>query len=469
MSTQLKDGRNLRLLGGFGCLTAVLAGGVAVVLSVLGVRAASREALPFGLVLLALAPFVAVIGAAALSAGLRRRGFESEAGAPELAARPPAVLACTACGSPMALCISNPSRTHCAHCHTERPVPESIAGALQRAAQHVAEKDASERQISGVTALASSRRRLWMLTLLLLSVGLTAIGLICAWYGYVSRLGDEDWIGWVAFGVASALIVPPLSIAGGLVLGAVTANAARRWTALTFPEGGLGCRVCGGPLPTKVAAVLRCDYCAADNLAGSDVLRRVADSVGHAQRELFGATTRKRSTEEAASITLVSFPAFVLLVWFGLGAFSGTAVLSLADHVELAADPDARFVLVRASLNDASPPMACFAAIDDGRVHLGGGPGNSRSLSSDELGQMRLGPAVGPEWLVGRRVTGVGIHTATHQVLSVYRPLRWLRAHDLRLAGSESSRRLPGSNGWGNTVCLPDVPVAPGRSLRISK
>jgi hypothetical protein len=215
----------------------------------------------------------------------------------------------------------------------------------------------------------------------------------------------------------------------------VTWGIVGHWTAVRLPGvAGLSCRVCGAPLPTVVAPVLRCSYCAADSLATPAVLERVERESRHARAAELSMAAGHRRADELASFSLVALPVVVLVAWFGIGAVAGGAGGQALGDVELPADDDARFSLVR----------GCVAAVEPK------GKGALLHFSHDERENATTPPAtMAPTKFIGRRIGDA-------KLTSVYRYVRYPARHFGRL---DSGREVyfPSLVGGGERLCLQDV------------
>ncbi len=234
-----------------------------------------------------------------------------------------------------------------------------------------------------------------------------------------------------------------------------------RWTALQLPGSpGLTCRVCGGPLPEHAAAVLRCEFCSADNLAGPEVLGQLAKSASHAQRGSLAVDQRRRQGDELAAFALLFVPAVAMIGWFAAGAFAGSGFLRVGD-LPIWIDGGAHFLVVRA--RRFTEVQACIAiAVPNGnqtRVvfdfeHL-------PSVSNEALAAAWIVEPVPPSWLLGKTIEGKG------KVGSVYRLLRSPSRHLAVVGGYGTVIYLPSDFGvlGGQLTCLEDFDPGQGDSI----
>jgi hypothetical protein len=201
--------------------------------------------------------------------------------------------------------------------------------------------------------------------------------------------------------------------------------------------------------------VLRCSYCSADNLASAKVLAKVAASARQAERSELAVSARKARGDELAARTLRAFPLLVALVWFAVGAASGSVVFVIARDVQIWPNASEHFSLVRTSSGEV-----CLGAteIDGDRVRLFLGSSDPpRTLSRADLARYSAGQPLSAATLEGRRTT-------RGRIASVYRPLNHLGMHRGRLDdGSEIY--FPNALGAGERVCLVDVAASSGPEL----
>jgi len=339
----------------------------------------------------------------------------------------------------------------------------ALGDQLERAAHAVRAHAEAERQMGGALAALAKRRRRLRFVLLLAAVPLIGLSLSAAAYGWWARGEDSTWYAWIVGGLTGAASAFVLAIAGAVVAPAASGRLMRRWAAVPLPGGqGLACRVCGGPLPGLVQAVLRCGYCGADNLADATVLARVRAGAARAVHELLSVNERRRAGEDVLALALVAYPALCLLAWFATGAAAGSALIAIGHEIELGADSDARFVLVR--YDTGSRVQACLADMGetDGALRLSLGDGVNRSLSREALARYQVAPPIAPDALVGRNIESGG---SSGRVARLWRALPTPEFHVARLdSGTDVylPRRAPGAS----KACLPDVSPGSGESLK---
>ncbi len=435
-----------------GCLVAVLMGGAGFVLLLLGALPATREALPFGAALLALAVVAAAVSAWRLgrSAGPRDlpRDF-AVAGAP---VRPPTTVACPGCGGSAPIRVAEPTFATCPLCRSAFPLPADLVARLQHAAQLLGAQQASERQIVGSIERLARRQRGWIVRVTVMAVALAMVAAGAALFGWISRFERDDWHTWIAFGVTALVATVTLAALGLLVVPPWMKRILGRWTALRLPGvEGLACRECGGLLAAETAPVLRCGYCSADNVAGADVLVRLAADAATTAQGALAVAERRRYGDEVASVGLVAFPLLVLLAWFATGALAGTVLIGIGHDVELAPDSEARFAVVRAA-PVGQPPRACLAAMNEaaGGTLLNLRAGHRALVSPKEMTEYRVQAPVAPAWLVGKFVH---VSYGQRRVERVVRRLNFFASH---VAETEdgTSVYLPWPDGGGELTCL---------------
>lgn len=309
--------------GRWGLLIAVVVGGVGFVLFLLGFDGHTTEALPFGVAGLIAGAVIGFPAFSALRAATRPQGAWQPAPG-QSTDSPPSSITCSQCGSAAPIDLQHTTHARCAHCQHQNPLPAELAARLTTAAAAVKSQAHSERQIAEVIASLPAREGMLKQRLLRLTGGLVAGALLGGLYGFAVRSSNSAWQGFVAF----ALLAGPITLAVGgwafRTVPRITLGIVSRWAALQLPGvKGLACRVCGAPLPEKVAPVLRCEYCSADSLAGPEVLARVQQQSQHARASVLSVTHQSRDADERAAFSLVALPALVLVVWFAIGAWAG--------------------------------------------------------------------------------------------------------------------------------------------------
>lgn len=414
--------------GRWGLLIATVVGGVGLVLFLLGFDSHTTEALPFGVVMLGLSVVIALPSIKALRAATQPEGaWTPKPG--ETADAPPTTVKCESCGSPAPLELSHPTHAVCAHCEHRTVLPPALAKQLAEAAAAVKLQAQSERQIAAVIATLPERESKLRAALLRLTATLVLTAGLAGIFGFVRRFEDDDWQGFASF----ALLAGPLSLGLGLwaarTIPRVTLGIVARWTALKLPGvEGLGCRVCGAPLPKAVAAVLRCEYCGADSLASPAVLARVEAQASHARASVLSVTHQSRDADERAAFSLVALPVLVLVVWFAIGAFAGGVGLRALGDVQLGADDAPHFTIVE----------GCLAYVNDGELIFDYETKHAGTASK----------LMSPSELIGRRVAGRGV------IDRVWRELRTPGRHSASMAGWPAPLYLPSKYGGGEKICF---------------
>lgn len=451
-----------RARGFGGCLLAVLIGGVGLVLTALGLAPATREALPFGVGLVVLGAIFALFGTIALLAARSKSG--GDAAVEDLGAgavRPPTTVACHSCGAPAPVRVNDPTHASCPFCHARFALPADLAARLQAAAQLLSQQNASERQIADSITRLAARQRGWVLRVGALAVVLGGIALLSAAFGWFVRYERSEWHAIVTFGVVAMLSTVTLAALGMLIVPPWMRRIVGRWAAVRLPGvDGLACRECGGALPAEAAPVLRCGYCAADNVAGAHVIGQLARGAAQASKSALAVAERRNQSEELAARGMLAFPLLVLLSWFAVGAASGSAVMALAHDVRLDPDSDARFAVLRTSAS----PSPCLAALShaDGQAIVDLRAGSRHVLSKAAIASYSVQPPLAPAALVGRRLTnGYG----DHRVASVYRRLNFFASH-VAVMSDGTEVYLPWPDGGGELTCLDDVEAGSGPSLQ---
>lgn len=426
-----------------GLLSSVVIGGLGFVFTGLGLfDSHTTEALPFGVVMLVVGVVMALPSWKAVRATLRDEALVAPSlDAPsELA--PPMTMKCPSCAAPAPLRLSNPTAVTCAHCGTTSPVPASLASALSRAAALVKQRDAGEQRITEVLRGLPAKHVALRARLLKLAAGLGGLGVLVALFGWGRRLSEDDWHAYVLF----ALFATPAAVLLGLTFARLVPRLARslvgHWAALQLPGvQGLSCRVCGGPLPTKAAAVLACEFCGADNLAGKEVQALVAHDAAWASTGALAVGRRSAKADELAAFAVTAFPVVTLVVWFAIGAFAGGAGARALGRLETAPWSSLPLALVK------TPQGDCVAWVEPvgGEVRLHFGAEDKRTVSREQFERDAVEPHLVTSALVEKHLNG-------HRVQRIYIELnRPFRVQAETTAGWLS---FPAADLGGQSVCL---------------
>lgn len=450
------EGRRARGCGCSGCLFAFLAGGAGLVLLVLGSMPATAEALPFGAGLLVLGLIAAVPSGFALFSGWsEQRDAEDVVAGASAPTRPPASVTCPGCGGAAPLCLADPTHSTCPFCRVRSPLAPEISRLLAEGGAALSRQTAAERQMAATVASLAQHERAWKLRLGFVVAVLFFVSAVVALFGFVVRESSDSWHGYFAFGTAGSAVTLFLGLTAALVVPATVRRVVGHWTAIRLPgEAGLGCRVCGGPLPAIVAPVLRCSFCSADNLASGSVLGKLTASARTAERRTLAVSQKKARGDELAASSLRAFPLIVALAWFAVGAASGSVVFAIARELTLWPSSDQYFSLIRTGSD-----QVCLAAVerDGDRAELFLSSTMRRTLSVADLARHSAADPIRANTLEGRRTT-------RGRIVSVYRPLNHLGMHRGRLE-SGSEIYFPNRHGAGELVCLEDVPPGRGSPL----
>ncbi|MBX3125273.1 MAG: hypothetical protein KF718_01080 [Polyangiaceae bacterium] len=449
-------GQRARGCGCTGCLFSVLSTGAGVVLFALGLAPATREALPFGAGLALLGLIGAVPTAFSLWKGWAHTGpATSEAATGPAPPRPPASVTCPSCGGVAPLRLAEPTHSTCSYCRVRFQLPPRIARLLAEGSAALSRQTAAERQVAATVSALAQHERAWKVRLAIVVAGLFLASLTVGMVGFAIRRTSDSWHGYFAFGTTASASTLVLGLVAVLLVPPAVRRVVGHWSAIRLPgDAGLGCRVCGGPLPVLVAPVLRCDYCAANNLASAGVMQKVAVSAKQAEQRVLAVAERKQRGDELAASALRAFPAVVALAWFAGGAASGSVVFTIAHEVEIWPDSDQRFALTR-----TGPSEVCLAAmeVDGEKVQLFLGSQRQQSLSRADLARYTAAPPIAAAALEGRQTT-------RGRIVSVYRPLNHLGMHRGRVEGG-TEIYFPNPLGAGEEICLTDVAAGSGPTL----
>lgn len=444
-------------------LFAVLCLGGGFVTLGLGLAPATREALPVAIGLLVVGIAVFVPSFKILKLALVPDTDEARPGQLGLAAggRPPSAVSCPHCGGPAPLRLSEPAHSTCAHCGHHFALATELVRQLTLAADALRQQSDAERHVTkGIETLAL-RERGWADRLNRTARYFFIAAALAFLYGVLTRNSNSLWFAWAAFGIAAFAWVFFVTRQAGRIVPAAIRTIVGRWTALQLPGvSGLACRVCGGPLPSETAqAVLRCDYCSSDNLAGPDVLTQLMASASHAARGKLAFDQRARKGDALAAFALLLVPALGLLGWFALGAFAGSGFVHAGD-IPLWADPFARFAVVRAERSGYVQTCVALAVPEGDRIRLVFDFEHLPLVTAEELLKAQLVPPVKPSWLIGKDIAGKG------EVQRVYRLLRFPSRHMAGLGG-DRSHYLPSDFSvlGGELTCLTNVSPDEGPAI----
>jgi hypothetical protein len=446
---------------------AVVLFGVGLVLFVASFDSAVTELRPFGLALLVVGVVAAVPNLRAFRLALAPDAVAvaiAEAESPPTPKSRGGAVArtvhCAHCGATVSLKLAEPRGATCSYCKQHFALPNDVATSLEAAALHVGRQSAAERQLSQIVAALPGKERAWRRRVAVWSGAFSLLAVIAAGYGWLARYSDSFYLSYILFALIAAPIAALSSWALVRFVARVTQAIAGRWAAVSIsgvPE--LVCRVCGAPLPERAEAVLRCEFCASDNLASSAVLTRVAGRARAAETAFVNVSARQHHADELASLSLVAFPLLVLTLWFAAAAFAAMPGRSKARYVEIAPDPGARFALVRVKIRKDA--RICLAAV---RTR-----GSATELVFDSEREV---PLPGREVIAGEELSATAVSGLLlangRRIVRVFRRLGDLHQH---LAETDSVFRsaiyLPATDGAGELTCIrrPAVDNGPRISL----
>ncbi len=224
-------------------------------------------------------------------------------------------LACRACGAPVA--PSSAERVTCAHCGESVAMPNDVRARVEAAL--VVSREAARASDIVATMLDQPGARS---TSTVLGASLFVIG--AAW-PLAGAVGFHAWRAHRLDAIAGVALValPFLLVADGFFLSRLRLVDRRALAALTFGFGARPptiagapstCRACGAPLRDASDVVVRCVFCAADNVTGLDLRATAAQTSRHAKSldEALAARALERSKWRWR--TLASVPLFVATV-----------------------------------------------------------------------------------------------------------------------------------------------------------
>jgi hypothetical protein len=246
---------------------------------------------------------------------------------------------------------------------------------VQAASAIVARGAARERQIRGSLRSVVARGQSYgFFTALLGVVGIAPIGLFTAVMILGVAVGDDSTGD--AF-MVSAILLALLASLALVVLATRLVMTRQRALERAFsavppaaPGEAAACHVCGGELAARAEGVVRCTYCATDNIVRPAVLARLESTRAGAFASLGEAVTKKLAELQQATFSagVISFVgALVAPLGVGVTALAIAVVYSLQSHP---ADPAVAYVIVQengracigALKTKSDPPIVAFGA-----------------------------------------------------------------------------------------------------------
>lgn len=312
---------------------------------------------------------------------------------------------CPHCGAPSPLDLSSPEDARCRSCGLVSPRPEGARAALHQARAVLGALHAKSRQLDGLARRSALNARHHYLVLIAATLIMGAPLVYCVGLTLANAFSDAAGL---EYRLACAL---PIAVYAGVVaLGAAwMARVRRRLIAAcaarppAVPGQPAECRVCGGDLSGGLSGVVRCSYCAADNLVSAEALHaagarrsrdleQLAQSIQH-DGSVVGSVARQIVTTLALSLVAAPLASCVLT---GCLAFT-------IGQVEGELDERARYAIVE------TPAGRCIAKVTIGGANAPvwlsfGGRAESGYLAGIALETTDGLEQRGPRELVGLRV-----------------------------------------------------------------
>lgn len=429
--------------GKWGLLSSVVLGGLGLVFTGLGLfDSHATEALPFGVVMLVVGVVLGLPSLRAVSATLR----EEDVAAPSLDApselAPPVAMKCPSCAAPVPLRLTSPRAVTCGHCGATTPLSPAMTQALTRAAELAKQREASEQKLTEVLQRLPQKHAHLRSRLTLVQGVLVAVSAASVLFGWATRLRDETWHGYLAFGLLALPVAVVVAAVFKRWVPRLTKRVVGHWAALQLPGvDGLGCRVCGAPLPKRPAAVLSCEFCAADNLAGPEVHALVAHDAAWLTRGALAVGRRSAKADELAAFAVFSFPVVTLVAWFAIGAFAGGVGLRAIGWIELEPWPSLPLALVKRAEG------ACVAWVEPRgeQVELRFGGDDTRTVARAEFEREAIEQHLRPATLVGKSLNGKKVEKVG---IELHRPWR------VEASTSSGTLYLPAWDLGGELLCV---------------
>jgi len=220
--------------------------------------------------------------------------------APAVAAGPPDVVRCGACGAPLP--AADVERVQCPYCGVPGQLPEALRDRVRDALTFAAHRRDTARAIEALLAQPSAHR---MNVALVVTIGLALTAVPVGW-----ALGPLVAIG--------ALI-----LAATVTFAMIAERRAYRVVSCDLAASGDGherrCRLCQAPLPAVSEVLVRCMYCGADNLVAYD-LRRPLEEVTTAPTDI-DAVLARRARARLQHAVVAAFAVVWMMAGVALKAF----------------------------------------------------------------------------------------------------------------------------------------------------
>lgn len=258
---------------------------------------------------------------------------------------------CPHCGKPIPI-VLHAAWGRCTACGRQGPLPPEIMAEVMAASAIVARGAARERQIRGsLRAVVARGQSYGVFTALLGVVGVAPIGLFTAVMMLGLAVGDDSTGD--AF-MASAVLLGLLASLALVVFATRLVMARQRALEHAFsavppaaPGEAAACHVCGGELAARAEGVVRCTYCAADNIVRPAALAKLESTRAVAFASIGEAVTRRLAELEQVTFSagVISFVgALIAPLGVGIVALMVAVVYSLQSHP---ADPAVAYVIVQ--------------------------------------------------------------------------------------------------------------------------
>jgi hypothetical protein len=218
-----------------------------------------------------------------------------------VASGPPDVVRCEACGAPMP--AADAEHAQCPYCGVEGSLPESLRGRVREALMLASHRRETSRVIETLLAQPSAQR-MNVALVVTIALSLTAVPL-----------------GWA---LGPLVAIGALILAASVTFAMIAERRAYRVVSCDLAASGDGherrCRLCQAPLPEVSEVLVRCMYCAADNIVAYD-LRRPLEHVDEAPIDI-DAVLARRGRERLQHAVVAAFAVVWMLagvMWKALG------------------------------------------------------------------------------------------------------------------------------------------------------
>jgi len=384
--------------------------------------------------------------------------------------------------------LASPDSSQCIYCKAEVIVPPEVSDRLRAHAEVVRSGEHSRWQLSAFRARMASLLSALLRVYVVATAVLVLLSLLAVAGGFFTWREGDVWLEMITVGLASALSTLLVGVVGFLSLRFVVRRAEAGWAAVPLPSGdGILCRVCGGTL-TDRSHVVRCQYCAADNLASPALLARHREQLQTLHAQVEESASDSPLALDLAIAGNLSLPIITLIACFVAAALVAGFVTPRIRESRLEPDPTEQYAVVNVRVFGAPAAWECLANVrhEGGRVTVFlGSDTQVQEVDSEELQRAlapRPGKLVGASWLAGKTLRSVQRDRNTRFALGTAQAVTDVfqrvdaRGNWIVAAGSSIPTRLPisnpeamerGSHHRGESLCFGLAPSPPAHALSL--